>query len=217
MNVRKVDYYGACDKAIQSMNRQNLEAFGRLKMAKWDEVNVIRTVVTVYRQSARKARRRYYEVAFEAYLLMCALCGVEPKQAHKMAEKAITEEWVDGVLKDTDFVTLYRFDSEMERKAYRLAETLEVATDRDSEINKALRFWSQQLGQYAINFTDYAMIQAMQDAGVEYAEWVDMEDDKVCGECSALSGQVFRVDEFPAKPHWGCRCRMRPIFQKKED
>ena len=217
MDVREIDYYGACDRAIQQMNRQNLEAFGRLKMAKFDEIRIIQTVLKVYRTSAKQARKRYYEVAFEAYLLMMALCDADPKEAHTKAEAAITEEWVANVLNETDFVTLYRFEAETERKAYRLAEALEAAEDRDYEINKALRFWSQQIGQYAINMTDYAMIQAMEDAGVEYAEWVTMRDEKVCNECNTLDGQVFRVDEFPAKPHWGCRCRMRPVFQKPED
>ena len=216
VNVERIDYYGACDKAIQAMNRQNLEAFGRLKMAKWDEINVIRTVVSVYRESARRARRRFYEVAFEAYLLMCAVCDIDPKMAHAMAEKAITEVWVDAILSRTDFVTLYRFDSETERKAYRLAETLEVSADRDAEINKALRYWSQQLGQYAINFTDYAMIQAMEDAGIKYAEWVTMKDERVCQECGSLDGQVFALDEIPPK-HYGCRCRLKPRKEKPEE
>ena len=66
MDVRTVDYYGACDRAIKSMNRSNLEAFGRLKMAKWDQINIIQTVKKVYRQSEKEARQRYYEVAFEA-------------------------------------------------------------------------------------------------------------------------------------------------------
>jgi len=210
VNVEKVGYYEACDEAIKAMNRENLEAFGKLKMARWDEVNVIRTVTSVYRKSAKKARQRYYEVAFEAYLLMMAMCDVDPKKAHRMAEKAITEVWVDRILSETDFVTLYRFDAETERKAYRLAETLEVASDRDAEINKALRYWSQQLGQYAINFTDYAMIQAMEDAGVEETEWVTMKDEKVCHSCGPLDGKVFRLDEIPTKPHPGCRCRLQP-------
>mgnify|MGYP007013918996 CR=1 FL=1 len=179
MDVRKVDYYGACDEAIRSMNRSNLEAFGRLKLAKWDELNIIREVKAVYRRSAQEAKKRYYEVAFEAYLLMCHLCDIDPRKAQKMADKAITNDWIDGVLTDTDLVTMYRFDAETDRKAYRLAEALEVAQDRDTEINKALRYWSQQLGQYAINMTDYAMVQAMQDAGVEWAEWVTMKDEKV--------------------------------------
>ena len=64
MEADKLNYYGPCDKAISAMNRINLEAFGRLKMSKWDRINVIQTVVKVYRESAKKARKRYYEVAF---------------------------------------------------------------------------------------------------------------------------------------------------------
>lgn len=212
-----MNVYKACDKAISATNRENVEAFGRLKLAKWDEVSVIRTVKTVYRSSARRARKRYYEVGFEAYLLAMAMCGVPPKKAHQMAENAIDEEWVDGILTQTDFVTLYRFDSEMERKALRLAEALEVAENRNAEIDKALRYWSDQLGQYFINVTDYAVIQAYEDAGILLAEWETADDEKVCRECHALGGQVFRIDEVPPKPHRGCRCRFRPVFRSTED
>lgn len=213
---KDVNVYEACDKAISATNRENVEAFGRLKLAKWDEVSVIRTVKTVYRSSARRARKLYYEVGFEAYLLAMAMCGVPPKKAHQMAENAIDEEWVDGILTQTDFVTLYRFDSEMERKAIRLAEAMEVAENRNAEIDKALRFWSMQLGQYFINVTDYAVIQAYEDAGILLAEWETADDEKVCHECHALGGQVFRINEIPPKPHWGCRCRFRPVFRTTE-
>ena len=214
---KDINVYETCDKAIRAMNRENVEAFGQLKMANWDEVNVIRTVTAVYRASSQKARKRYYEVGFEAYVLGLLMCGTEPKKAHQMAEKAITEAWVDGILSDTDFVTLYRFTTETERKAYRLAEALETGIDRNHEIDKALRFWSQQLGQYAINVTDYAMIQAFMDYGVEMGEWESSEDASVCRECAALNHQVFRIDEIPPKPHWGCRCRIRPVFRQAED
>ena len=212
MSKRKFKVYEACDRAIKSMNRENVEAFGRLKMAKWDEINIIREVKKVYTASARNARKRYYEVGFEAYLLGLALCGIEPKEAHRMAEKAITDEWVKRILKSTDFVTLYRFDTETERKEYRLAEALEAAEKRNAEIDKALRLWSQQLAQYAINVTDYAMIQAFEDAGVNEVQWVSEEDDRVCSECSSLDGQTFYVDDLPPKPHWGCRCTLMPIL-----
>jgi len=211
MRRKNLNVYAACDKAIQAMNRENVEAFGRLKMAKWDEVNVIRTVKAVYTASAKRARKRYYEVAFEAYLLGMAMCGMDPKKAHEMAEKAITEEWVAGVLHDTDFVTLYRFDTETDRKAYRLAEALEATENRNAEIDKALRLWSQQLGQYAINMTDYAVVQAFQDAGIQEVQWVSEGDQRVCNECYSMDGQTFYIDEIPPKPHWGCRCSLLPI------
>jgi len=208
--MKTVNVYVACDRAIQSMNRLNLETFGRLKMAKWDEVNLIRTVTEVYRASAKEARKRYKTVAQEAYLIGAVLCGIPPEKARRMADKAIDEEWLDELLFETDLVTLYRFDTETERKAYRLAETLEAAQDRDFEINKALRFWSQQLAQYAINATDRAMVQAYLDDGVERVRWVTQKDEKVCGECASYDEQVFEIDEIPPK-HWRCRCYLVPV------
>ena len=217
MKADNVNIYAACDKAIKAMNRENVEAFGRLKAADFDEVNIIRTVKAVYSKAAKRARKRYYEVGFEAYLLGMAMCGEEPKKAHRMAEKAITEEWVDRILTETDFVTMYRFDTETERKAMRLAEALETGINRNAEIDKALRFLSMMFGQYAINVTDYAVVQAFQDYGVEMAEWITAKDERVCNECHAYDTQVFRIDEVPPKPHWGCRCRLRPVFRQTED
>ena len=173
--------------------------------------------MNVYRRSVKQARKRYYEVGYEAYLIAMALCDVEQKKAQRMADKAITSNWVDRILSETDFVTLYRFDTEAERKAYRLAETLEVSENRDTEIDKALRAWSKQLGQFAINITDYAVIQAYEDAGVEMVEWRTVADERRCHECMSYDGQVFRVDEVPAKPHFGCRCRFIPVFRYQED
>ena len=210
-----VNYYAPCDKAIQSMNRENLEAFGQMKLAKWEKVNVIQTVMNVYRTSAKKARKRYYEVAIEAYILALMMCGETSVKAHRMANRAITLTWIDKILTQTDFVTLYRFDTEADRKAYKLAETLEVSQDRDYEINKALRFWSQQIGQYALNVTDYAVIQAFQDAGIEVVQWISEHDAKTCNECYAYSDMLFPIREIPAKPHWGCRCRLRPVLEEE--
>ena len=187
----KVDIYGACDKAIKAMNRENLEAFGRLKGVKWDEVHVIRTVAAVYAESNRRARKRYYEVGFEAYLLGMMLCDIDPQEAHRRAEGTITEKWVDVILSEVDPVAKYRFDAETERKAYRLAEALEVARNRNREIESALRSWSQQLGQFAINITDYALMEAYLDAGVEEVEWVSAGDQRVCGDCHSYDGKYF--------------------------
>lgn len=206
----KVNVYGACDKAIKAMNRSIVEEFGRLKMAKWDEIHIIRTVASVYNNSQKRARKRYYEVAFEGYLLYLMMLGEEPKKAHQMAEKAITEEWIDKILAEVDPLVMYRFDTETERKAYRLAEVLEVSPERNREIDKAMKEWSRQIGQYAINVTDYAGLQALKDYGVKEVEWVTAEDEKVCHACGAMNGIVYDIDEVPVKPHPNCRCTIRP-------
>lgn len=205
--------YQSCDRAIKAMDRENVEAFGRLKMAKWDELHIIRTVVAVYTQSAKRARKRYFGVAWDAYLIGLMLCEIDAAKAQQMARKDITLTWVDDILERVDPVTQFRFDKETDRKAYRLAETLEVTTERQKAVGKALRDWSRQLGQYAINFTDYAMIKAFEDAGIKQVMWVTQRDERVCGECDDLDGQIFDVDKVPPKPHWGCRCELMPVME----
>lgn len=209
--MKRMNFYGPCDKAIKAMNREIVEDFGKLKMSKWDGINIIRTVVTVYRNSVRKARKRYWEVSFEAYVLAMILLEEDMLKAQRMADKAITMDWVDKRLEETNFVTLYRFNSEAERKAYRLAEQLEVSPDRNRAIDKAMKDWSRQLGQYAISFTDEAVVQAYKDAGVKTVIWVTEEDERRCNECMELHGQEFPINEVPPKPHYGCRCWLRPV------
>lgn len=211
MRVSKSSYYEACDEAVKVLNRQNLEAFGRLKMLKMDRLNVISEVMSLYRESAKKARKRYYDIAYDAYMLGLMMCDVEEKKARTMAGRRINEAWVDTQLTETDFITLYRFDTEMERKAYRLAEVLEVSPDRNREIDKALKDWTRQIGQFGIKFTDNAILQAFIDAGVETVEWVSENDGRVCSRCIGYNGMRFPAREIPSKPHYGCRCMLFPV------
>lgn len=208
---RSLNYYEPCDKAIKAMDRSIVESFGRLKLSKWDEVNIIRTTVAVYRTSAKMARKRYWEVAYEAYILGMMLLGEEMTYAQRMADKSITMAWVDEILEETNYVTLYRFNSETERKAYRLAEQLEVSTDRNRLIDRAMKDWSRQVGQYAITFTDEAVVQAFKDAGIERVKWLTEDDERTCSTCNGMNGMEFQIDEIPPKPHYGCRCEIRPV------
>lgn len=215
------DIYEPCDEAIRDLDRENLRDFGKLKLAKFDEIHIIQSVKRLYREAAKKAAKRYKEMAMEAYLIALAMCGITGGRAARMAAEAITDDFIDGILTDTDFVTLYRFDAETERKAQKLIETLsaiagaphpvrEATTTRDLEIDKALKAWARQLGQYAINITDYAVVQAFMDAMVKGVIWVSEHDSRVCADCRQLDGRWFPLDEIPTKPHWGCRCRLMP-------
>ena len=209
----EIDIYRSCDRTIREMNRDIVASFGRLKMAKWDRINIIRTVTDVYRRSLRKARKRYEEVFYDAYLLGAMMCGKSRAEAKRMADTAQIEELVHLLLNDVDPVTRYRFTEEAERKAYRLAESMEVAQSRNLEIDRAMRYWSKQVAQYAILATDAALLEAFEDAGAEKAEWVTQKDEKVCHECRKRDGKVYPIDKFPAKPHIGCRCRRRPVIR----
>lgn len=221
------NYYKAADKAIQRMDRDNLKAFGKLKMTDLEKAGVVRTVLGLYRKQKKKAKKEYLRIGMEAYIFALWLVDTEmpEEDARRMAEEAITKGWIDDILSETDFVTLYRFDSETERKAQRLVEGLAIVTDdefshnagratrltRNDLIDQALKQWVRQLAQYAINVTDYAMIQAYQDAGVEEAEWQDAGDQRVCTECHGRDGQRYKLDEIPPK-HMNCRCRLKPVM-----
>lgn len=224
--MAEIDYYGPVDDAIRQMNRDNLRAFSRLKLADFDRITIIRTVLDLYKTQAKKARKKYLEIAFDAYLLglMMTEKNISERTAKNMAKGAITEDWIDDLLTETDFVTLYRFDTETDRKAQRLVEALALLEDgsagkeligtpeetRNALIDQALRAWTKQLGQYAINVTDAAAIQALDDAGVGWVQWLTERDQRVCAECHQLDGRIFRISEVPAKPHWNCRCRLQP-------
>lgn len=230
--MAEIDYYGPADKAIQQMDRDNLRAFNRLKMADFDKLSVIRIVIELYETQRKKAKKKYLEIGLESYLLglMLAEKSASDKTARSMAKQTITKEWVDDLLNQTDFVTLYRFNTETERKAQRLIEALALVTDgsntrgltgtpeeiRNVLIDQALKQWTKQLGQYAINVTDAAIMQALDDAGVEFVRWVTQKDQRVCPDCHALDGRVFKLDEVPRK-HWNCRCYLTPATKREND
>ena len=219
--------YDSCDRAIKVLNRVSMKEFSKLKLADFDSLNVIRTVRKMYRKLAKEAEQEYRKVGYDAYLYGMMLCDFDRKKAVKMAEKAVTAEWVRDILAETDFVTLYRFDSETARKADRLIEAIAAVegTDdrgaalrsmkfnRNDQIDSALRNWSKQVGQYAINVTDYAVLQAFDDAGIKEAEWETEADQRVCSYCHSLSGKRYPLDEFPSKPHVNCRCTARPVLK----
>lgn len=204
--------YDNADKAIRAMNRQNLKEFGKLKLAKWDELNVVRTVGKTYDDSVRMAKKRYYEIAFEAFIVAMLEARIDNKDATRKAEEVITNDWILDMLEEVDPVTLYAFLPETERKKQRLIEALAVATNRNAEIDKALRYWTQQIGQYADSSVFYARLEAFMQAGVSKVMWVIQDDDRVCEECEDLNGQIFDIDAVPPPPHWGCRCYLVPII-----
>ena len=104
--------YASCDRAIKVLNRESLREFNKLKLADFKSTNVIRTVRKMYRKLAKKAEEEYLDVGYDAYLYAMMMCDIDRKEALKMVDDAITGEWIRQILEETDFVTLYRFDSE---------------------------------------------------------------------------------------------------------
>lgn len=205
--------YEYADKAIRSMNRRNLRAFSRLKQLAFDELNILTAVTKVYDDSVRLAKKRYYQIAMEAYIAAQMLAGRSKREAEAEAEDTITEDWVLDMLEDYDDVTLYQFIPEADRKKQRLVEALIASHKRNAEVDKALRYWTLQVSQYAIKSVDESTMQAYKDSGVQYVKWNTEEDEKVCPVCRPLDGKIYPIGKAPRKAHYSCRCYYTPYFK----
>lgn len=204
--------YDAADRAIKDMNRRSLRAFDGLKLLKFDELNVMRSVSKVYDDLVRIAKRRYLQLARDAYEAALILAGIKPERAEEQAEESITEDWVLDMLEDYDEVTLFQFTAETERKKQRLVEALLASHNKGEEVGRALRLWVNQLAQYADNAVMYATIEAFEDAGVKKVRWVAEGDEKVCLICEKRDGKEYEIGKIPSIPHWHCRCVLVPIL-----
>lgn len=203
--------YKTADALVKRVNRYNLEHFDRLKLVPMDELNVIRSVTDTFQASVRQAKTAYRKMAESAYRAALLELGWSEFPARQQAARRMTDEWLDLLLAGYDPVTLYRFDTEVERRRQRLTEAMVAAPGRGAEIDRALRSWSRQIGQYSITVTDAARLQAYQDEGVEQVMWHTEEDGRVCEVCAGLDGQVFPADAAPAKQHYNCRCWLTAV------
>lgn len=190
--------YGFADKAIRDMNRRNLRAFDGLKLLKFDELNVLRSVKRVYEDSIRLAKKRYLQIALDAY-------------RNAKGKKKIDRDWVLDMLEEYDPVTMYLFTPEAERKRDRTVEAILSTPNKDEAVDRALRLWTLQTTHYAEKSVDEATLQAFRDNGVKKVRWVTAEDEKVCEVCRKRDGKIYPIDKIPPKPHYRCRCTYEPI------
>lgn len=204
--------YEYCDKAIRDMNRRNLRSFDRLKQLKFDEVNVLQAVTETYDNSVRLAKKRYQQIAFEAYIAALISALVAKAKAEDMADDTITEDWVLDMLEDYDPVTLYQFTPEAERKKQRTVEALIASHDKGEAVDRALRLWTLQTTHYAEKSVDEATIDGYKDAGVKKVKWVTADDDRVCKVCKSRDGKIYPIGKIPDKPHYHCRCELLPVL-----
>lgn len=203
--------YDFADKAIRDMNKRNLRSFSRLKLLKFDELNIFDTVGEIYDTSVKIAKKRYKDIYADAYVA----CLVEMSKRKREPDDDILDDWLLDMLEDYDSITHYRFDEETERKKARTVEALIATRDGNTldgrEIDKSLRLWTLQTSQYADRAVDDGRMQAFRDSNVKKVRWNTEDDEKVCMECRELDGQVFPIDSAPSKQHFRCRCWLTAV------
>ena len=202
--------YKYTDKVIASLDRQFLRLFRRLRLMKFDSLNVLNEVVAIYQRADKLAKKGYLDIALYAYLYAMEQAENAGFEAEK--QTPIDEDWILDMLEEEDFVTLYDYGNEWERKRQRLSEALAATTTPQQEIDKAIKLMALQVSHYADKATAQAAIQAFKDAGVKKVKWITERDDRVCSKCEPLDGKIFDIDKTPQIPlHWRCRCRLEIV------
>lgn len=189
---------------IRKMTRKTIRRFERakskMKLAKFDELNVIRTVRGLYEDLDRDARELLLSLAVDVY-------GETEPHGDDEPDKA----WLLALLSEPSAVTGYIYKNEVGRKRDYLLESLGLSTNRDAGLRKALSYWVRMMSQYADDITEAAVIKALRDAGLDEVRWHTQDDEKVCKVCDKRHGRIYPINRIPARPHWGCRCWWEPV------
>ena len=121
---------------------------------------------------------------------------------------------LEAFLASYNQTTLYVYKNEVERKTERYSEGLIAIGDmNDPDTMKLMkdniRYWWKQLEEISVDMERDIVVKEAKHRGFKKIKWVAVGDEKTCKECRRLNGQIFSVDEIPARPHIGCRCILK--------
>lgn len=201
--------YELSDKTSKLLNRKSVRRFEaarrKLALLSFDELNVIKTVKTLYSDLAADNKKAFTDLAIMVYE-DAAGRELDDEEDELMALWLMSE-----VLDKPNPVTGYIYTNEVERKRDRATESINASPKKRQEFQKALRLWSRQTAAYCDIVTDEATLKAFRDTGVKKVKWVTERDEKVCSTCGPRDGKVYDIDKVPVKPHLGCRCWLEAV------
>lgn len=188
--------YDYTDSIIKYLNKKYIDLFGKLNsVLAIDEVHVLSQVNATYQESDKTTREAFLLLAQNTY-----------NEYSRRGLRSLDDEWVDELLESYDPTTKYVYAHEVERKAARCAEAVISTGNTREEIKNALRCYSAMNGEYAVIVTLAAQRQAYKDDEEDWIMWNTQKDGHVCRICQLRDGKIYEPDEYPARPHWGCRC-----------
>ena len=189
---------------IRKMNRRIIQRFNgarsKISLAKFDELNVLRTAEDLYKDLDRDFRD-----------IMLALIAVVYRETEPHGDDEPGRKWLLALLSEPDPVTGYAYINEVNRKREYLAENLAASSNREAALRKAMSYWARMAAQYADIVTGEVMLRAFSDAGVNRVRWYTRDDERVCKACDKRHGKIYSINRIPARPHWGCRCWWEPV------
>ena len=82
------------------------------------------------------------------------------------------------------------------------------------ELHKFADLWHTQTKQYAETMVDKTRVETFKKNGIRRVRWVTENDEKVCHICKERDGKVYDIEKIPVKPHYYCRCWIKPVLEK---
>lgn len=197
------DPYITTDKAIALLNRKTSQRFeeiqNKLRLAKFDELNVIRQVSGLYEELDSDNRKTFLSIARTIY-----------EESKPNGKKIPDKKWILLLLSEPDPTTGYVYVNEIERKRDYLIESILASVDKSISFRKGMSYWARMSAQYADIVTGQAQLKAFKDAGVKRVRWITRDDEAVCTICHKRDQKTYLVSNVPDRPHWGCRCWFEP-------
>jgi SPP1 gp7 family putative phage head morphogenesis protein len=208
--------YRYLDKLLAEAKKKVRTEFNRMSVMGFDELNVINT-----RKATAAMFDRFLEDNEAMYTRVVKDAYAKATKDKKGDKEEIGSSFVESVLLGYNLVTGYLYEKEAERKRLRLNEQILTAREygdrqmyQDS-LRRTANLWWTQTAQYGIDMVDKATIKGFRDMGVRYVRWVTANDEKRCEVCGKRHNKIYRLDQIPPKPHYGCRCYVVPVTEKE--
>ena len=214
--------YKYLDKLLEIEKKKVRTSFNRLSVMGFDELNVVntrKTTQSIYEKFLSDNEAMYLKAAKDAYKK--ALIAAE-KEGFSGEHDEIDGEWLVGLLAGVNFVSGYLYNKEAERKRLRLNEQILTAREYNNRtmyqdsLRRSANLWWSQTVLYGISTVDEATVKGFKDMGVQDVRWIAAEDERTCPTCGGRHNKVYGINNIPPKPHYGCRCYVVPVNEKKE-
>lgn len=213
--------YRYLDKLLESEKKKIRASFNLVGVMGFDQLNVINTRKTtqaMYQRFLEENEMLYLKAAKDAYKRAVKTAKAEGYQGDA-AE--VDNQWLAGLLAGYNLVTGYLYGKEADRKRLRLNEQILTAREYNNRnmfhdsLRRAANLWWTQTTQYGISAVDEATVKGFTDMGVERVQWIAADDEKTCPTCGARDNKIYKIENLPPKPHYGCRCYIVPVSAKE--
>ncbi len=209
--------YRYLDKLLEIERKKIQSAFNRVSVMGFDALNVIntrKTTQSMYDRFLKENEALYLKASQDAYKQAVKTAQADGFEGEKTE---VDSAWLVGLLTGYNLVTGYLYNKEADRKRMRLNEQILTAREFNDRpmfaesLRRAANLWWTQTAQYGISSVDEATIKGFEDMGVEAVQWIAADDEKTCPTCGARDNKIFKINEIPPKPHYGCRCYVVPV------